>query len=267
MQSASRKTVGLLLVMLGVLFLLGTWSFAMAQDELDDDDGMEAVAAGFQKIKTISWQAKTTKKIKATDKNTGEEVKIKKNTSVVVVKRNYNIKIKNAASRCTYNGHVVMIPNKFLQYKKDLCTGKAGDYNTPSKEHFVNVTKSEVCRSKTNRLIWVSLDKQRVNVFKGAKGNWKLEKVFLTSTGKPNKPTPARVDVVNFKKMDYTIEGSHVTYFVEAVGSGFHKWSYSGAFKRRAGKQTISHGCIRLKPKDAKWMFKNIKEYTRVLIY
>jgi lipoprotein-anchoring transpeptidase ErfK/SrfK len=94
-----------------------------------------------------------------------------------------------------------------------------------------------------------------------------LEKVFLTSTGAAKTPSPVGPDVVNFKKLEYKIEGSRVKYFVEAVGSGFHKWSYSGKFRARAGKHTISHGCIRLKESDAIWMFKNIEEGTRVLIY
>ena len=220
-------------------------------------------------VKTIWWKAKTTKKLKVKDVKTKKKFKIGKGKTLVVTKRNYRHLNPNAKSTCVYKDHEVRIPNKYLNFKKDLCTGAKGDYDDDTKEYFVNVARRAQLSKKGrgNRLIWVSLDKQRVNVFIGSPGKWELEKVFLTSTGAAKTPTPVGPDVVNFKKLEYKIEGSRVKYFVEAVGSGFHKWSYSGKFRARAGKHTISHGCIRLKESDAIWMYKNIEEGTRVLIY
>ena len=229
--------------------------------------------AGPQEVKTIWWKAKvvTPKKkgIKVKDIKTNKPVTIKKGKWVTVTRRNYKHLNPNAKSTCVYNGHEVRIHNKYLNFKKDLCTGASGDYDVATKEYFVNVTRrAQLSRKgRGNRLIWVSLDKQRVNVFIGSTGKWKLEKVFLTSTGAPKTPTPVGPDIVNFKKMEYKIEGSRVKYFVEAVGSGFHKWKYSGKFRARAGKHTLSHGCIRLKEADAIWMYNNIQEGTRVLVY
>ena len=259
MQRVNRKTAGLFLVILGVFFFLSVWHSERAY----------AATAGIQQVKTIAWRAKITKKAKGTDINTGETIMLPKNAPVIVTQRNYNFRNKKAASLCVFEGHTLRIPNKFLKFKADLCTGEEGDYSKASKEYFVNVTRKDVCRSETSRLIWVSLDKQRVNIFTGSQGNWVLdeEHVFLTSTGKPEKPTPARADAVNFKKSPYRIEGSKVQFFVEAVGSGFHAWKVKGKFAARIGKHTISHGCIRLTPEDAEWMYKNIELRTRVVIY
>ena len=254
MERVNKSIMNLLLVMMGVLFFLGAWQNVRAAE----------TTGGIQAVRTIQWAAKTKKKVNAVDINTGETVLLNKNTPVVVTNRNY-FRSKQARSLCNVGGHFLRIPNSLLKYKADLCTGEAGDYSDASKEYFVNVTRN--CTSATDRLIWVCLDKQRVNVFIGSPGNWKLEQTFLTSTGKAETPTKTASDVVNFKKMDYKIEGSRVKYFVEAIGSGFHKWNLSGRFRRRIGKHTISHGCIRLVEQDAKWMFENIKPNTRVVIY
>ena len=254
----SFKGIWLLAAVLMGLFVLGAGNFALAEE-----------AETTEVVKTLWWRAKTTAAVKAADMATGEKVKIKKGAKLDVTKRNYNMYAANPKSTCVYQGHTVRIPNKYLKFTKDLATGALGDYSTATKENFVNVTKRNLCGDKRGkgRLIWVCLEKQRVNVFTGTTGQWKLEQVFLTSTGTGDTPTRAKADFVNFKKDIYQIEGSRVQYFVEAIGSGFHKWPLKGAFRKKLGKHTISHGCIRLKVSDAKWMFNNIEVGTRVLIF
>lgn len=217
-----------------------------------------------EEVHTIYWRAKNTKKIKLTIKATGEEITIKKNTNLTVTKRNYNWKKANAKSWVRYGDYRFKVPNSALKFKKDLCTGASGDYTTEEKEAWV---ASKGLTSVTDQLIWVCLDKQRVNVFTRQGSEWKLIQCFPTSTGKAPTPTPAKKDKVNFRKQVYQIEGSRVQYFVEAVGSGFHKWPLKGSFKKRIGKHTISHGCIRLREADAIWMYKNIKIKTTVQIF
>ncbi len=229
--------------------------------------GTTAVTEPLQEVHTIYWKAKVTAKVRSTDLNTGEAVKIGKNTPVTVIERKYsNKRSATGKSLCTYEDYKFYVDNRYLKFIADACTADTeGDYNTTSKEYFIN--KVRQLSSRTDRLIWICLDKQRVNVFTGAMGNWKLEETFLCSTGAATSPTAVRVDVVNFKKERYRIEGSSVKYFVEAIGSGFHMWNYSGKFKARVGRHTISHGCIRLKKEDAIWMFENIEVGTRVLIF
>ena len=226
--------------------------------------GFRTVAHAEEEVHTIYWRAKNTKPIKLKIASTGDTINIKKNTKLMVTKRNYNWKKASAKSWVRYGEYRFKVPNKILKFTKDLCTGNAGDYADETKENWVN---SSGLTSDTDQLIWVCLDKQRVNVFTREGGSWKLAQCFPTCTGKAATPTPAKKDRVNFKKQVYQIEGSRVQYFVEAVGSGFHMWPLKGSFKNRIGKHTISHGCIRLRKADAIWMFKNIKLKTTVQIF
>ncbi len=257
--------------MLVVVLLLGCLAGMnlVSASESDDEDDTDTI----QEVHSIYWQAKVTANIKVKDLNTGKKVKIDKNTKVTVTKRAYNTSSEDGRgvvkkSLCEYGDYVFYVKNNYLKYIKDLCTAESeGDYNTISKEYFVNNVKK--VSSDTDKLIWVCLDKQRINVFKGSKGHWTLEKCFLTSTGTANTPTRVAIDRVNFKKDPYRLEKSYVRYFTEAIGSGFHKWDLKGSFKKRIGKHTISHGCIRMKLKDAIWMYNNdnIPILTRVVIY
>ena len=181
--------------------------------------------------------------------------RIKSSTEVVVVQRSYNSRKKSVIR---WKGKDYGIPNSFLYFKYDLAS--KGDYSRSTKESFINHRKEAA--SKTAWLVWVSLDKQRVNVFQGAKGQWKLVITLPCSTGKASTPTPSGWHTVDFKKM--WVDGCK--YYTEVCGSGIHRWP-GRLDKKILGSHTASHGCIRLNEGGAKWIYQHIPKNTRVLVY
>ena len=204
-----------------------------------------------EQIHTIYWKATLRRTIKV------NKVTLKKGTPVVVINRSYH---SGTGSKVRYRNLVFRVSNSALSYKGDLATITKGDYSTEAKEAFINSRKKAV--SKTSWLIWVSLDKQRVNVFRGQKGSWDLVKVFKCSTGKANTPTVAGWNTIDVKRK-YV---SGCKYYTEVNGSGIHKWPGS-MNKKVLGYHTASHSCIRLYENSAKWIYDHVPRKTKVLVY
>lgn len=64
------------------------------------------------------------------------------------------------------------------------------DFSDEDKEIFVNGKEYD---SQSEYLIWINLERQKVNVFQGSKGQWDLIRVSTCSTGKNTTPTPTGV--------------------------------------------------------------------------
>ena len=211
----------------------------------------KAAAQPPQYVHSLYWQASMRKSVKV------KGVKIKSGTGVLVTQRSARYGSK---STVRYKNITFSAPNSWLSIKKDLATGSSGDYSTALKESFINRKKS--ASSKTSWLVWISLDKQRVNVFKGKKGMWKLQKTFKCSTGAKYTPTPVGWMRIDFKRM--YVEG--LKYYTEVCGSGMHRWP-GGGKSAFLGKHTASHGCIRMSEDSAKWVYKNVPVKSTVFSY
>ena len=127
--------------------------------------------------------------------------------------------------------------------------------------------------SDTQYLIWVNRTYQRVNIFIGSQGNWKLDRVFLCGTGKRGSSTPVG---------EYTVwafqEGwHHSTYWCEPVvrfytGSGyaFHSRLWKPGHETLQDDRIgfpISAGCVRMYDEDVQWMYDNIPMNTKVVVH
>ncbi|MGL5244173.1 MAG: L,D-transpeptidase, partial [Sarcina sp.] len=127
--------------------------------------------------------------------------------------------------------------------------------------------------SSTNHLVFVNIGEQKTYVFNGSKDNWSLEKEFLCSTGIEGKETPIGEFKVETRAPWFFSEqyGQGGKYYVQFMGNYlFH----SIPFDR--DKETIldytlgepaSHGCIRLALDDAKWLYDNVKDGSKIIIY
>ena len=130
--------------------------------------------------------------------------------------------------------------------------------------------KAENLSSSTPYLIMVDVTNNRTVVFKGSKGNWRVWKNWVVSTGAPSMPTVLG---------DYTIAmrgysfGSGYTcyYWTQFYGDFlFHSILYDeGTFNVQDGRlgYSISHGCVRMNINDAKWIYDNIPSGTHVRTY
>ena len=232
-----------------------------------------AKKAGTEQVKTIQWAAKVTANVAGTTvrnlKNPSDPLigkssatKIKSGTTVTVIQRDYHAAA--GVSQCMLSsGGQVYIRNAYLEFLKPICTGRYGDY---SKKTILGYVNNQLIKSNTKYMIWVSLDKQRVYVFKGKNRNWKLLKRFKASTGKADAPTLDQSFKWKYviQKKALEVNGLYLYSFV--YGSGIHKFPGAGA-SQALGIQPISHSCIRLKQKNAKYIFNKIPEKTRVFIW
>lgn len=139
---------------------------------------------------------------------------------------------------------------------------------SPKNESFVN---NLALSSGSSFLIWVNLKEQKTNIFIGKKGEWKLIKSCLSSTGAPGKETPTGT---------FTVKGRGTWFFSNKYGQGGKYWvQFWGNYlfhslpmdkNKNVVDPTLgkaaSHGCVRLSIEDAGWIYNNIPSGTTVYI-
>lgn len=145
------------------------------------------------------------------------------------------------------------------------------DYSAAIKQAFVN---AKGYSSKTGYLVWTNLATQKVNIFTGSKGDWKLLKTFRCATGARATPTPVGVTHVTYKQAGWYTDSyicKPVVRFYPGTGYAFHSRLYypdgSGRLKDGAMGYPVSHGCVRMEDIGIKWIYNNIPVNTTVVIY
>lgn len=129
------------------------------------------------------------------------------------------------------------------------------DFTDQDKETFVN---AKGYSSDTAYLVWINLERQKVNVFIGNQGNWKLCKSMPCASGKNTTPTIAGIFKYSYKvaKWDFG------DYYVKPVlvfngGHAFHSRTYrekDGSLLDPTIGTPASHGCIRMLQEDIDWL-------------
>jgi lipoprotein-anchoring transpeptidase ErfK/SrfK len=124
--------------------------------------------------------------------------------------------------------------------------------------------------SQTNYLIWVNKASYSVNIFEKTNNYWTLINQFSCSIGASGTPTIEGI-FQTVGKLSYFVEGSIRCKYATRIFQGymFHTILYNkngiGIFDDRIGIE-ISHGCIRLAPENAKYIYENIPVKTTVYI-
>lgn len=126
--------------------------------------------------------------------------------------------------------------------------------------------------SLTPYLIYVNLSEQMTYVYKGTMNKWDTVKSFTCSTGIDDEETPTGVFDVR-ERGDWFFSDKYQQggkYWVQFYGDYlFHSVPYnedqSEVVDNTLGTPA-SHGCIRLKVNDAKWIYDNIEAGTKVII-
>lgn len=266
----------LLTVVFAMMMVLSASSvYARPGDEkLEKKAASIAAKTNTTPVRTIQWEAKLTKKVKVDTIGTKDlpvkTVKIKKGSTITVVQRDYHV--EHGISLCELpDSRRCWIKNKYLLFEKPVTSASEGDYDKATKEAFVN--GMNIRGLKGDRMIWISLGKQRLNIFEGKKGEWKLIRVFPCSTGKVDSPTLDQTFKSYFKiqkkapSVQYG-DSANLHYYCFVYGYGIHQWP-GGPMKKYMGKMPVSNSCIRLKKKDAKWVYddENIPVGTRVYVW
>ena len=127
--------------------------------------------------------------------------------------------------------------------------------------------------SKTKYLIAVDCTKNRTCIYKGKKGNWELKDYWKCTTGKKSTPTIKGKFKVCGKVSHFGEQKGYSVWYATRIKYEYYfhsilykPWSKSSVLSGTLGKNK-SHGCIRLKLKNAKWIYKNCKSGTRIVIY
>lgn len=142
---------------------------------------------------------------------------------------------------------------------------RSSDYTTSVKEQFVN---SKGLSSKSKYLIWVSQYTYRINIFKGSRGKWKLEKSYPCIVGSWNARTSPGIRRILKKQAHGQYGGPVITFTAgptgtssNPVGNAFHHY-VDGS---RTGAK--SHGCVRVSISALNFIYRNCPVGTTVFVY
>lgn len=141
------------------------------------------------------------------------------------------------------------------------------DYSEGTKCGFVNLRGYS---SPTGYLIWVSRYTQKVIIYTGYKGNWNILKTYPCASGSVYTPTTEGI----YDIYDKTWMWDFHSYMVTNVslfngGMAFHSYllNYDGSDYYNALGRPMSHGCVRMNPADAAFIYNSIPKQTTVIVY
>ena len=131
-------------------------------------------------------------------------------------------------------------------------------------------SKAQGYSSSTNWLIMVDTTSNYLGVFRGSRGNWKVDKYWICSTGKKSTPTVLGQFTVTGKGYSFG-HGYTCYYYTQFYGDYLiHSVKYyQGTFRVLDGRMgvNISEGCVRLPLDRAKWIYDTIPYGTKVVTY
>ena len=163
--------------------------------------------------------------------------------------------------------------NSITMFREEY-SGEDSEYtsNAILQEITPNNINSLSITSKTPYLVYLNLDKQITYIYEGSNNNWNLIKEFPSSTGIEGKETPKGIfSVTNRGEWFFSDEFQQGgKYWVQFMGDYlFHSLPFdetqSNILDYTIGEPS-SHGCIRLKVEDAKWLYDNIAKDTKIII-
>ncbi len=140
------------------------------------------------------------------------------------------------------------------------------DYSDATKEGWVDGKGYD---SATDYLVWVSRYTQKVIVFQGSKGNWKVVKTMPCSSGENNTPTPAGSFTIYSRTSRWDFDYYYTSYVsIFNGGHAFHSilMNYDHTINDDRVGIPLSHGCIRMLMEDCKYIY-NLPMGTRVIVW
>ena len=154
-----------------------------------------------------------------------------------------------------------------IGYMGNKCIYTKKKYSKAVKTAFVNYKGYS---SPTNYLIWISHYTQQVTIFEGTKGDWKMIRTFICSTGKASTHSPIGVSKISYKEPGWFYANTKELYVSHYWGrNSFHTrplWNSGGVQDPTIGKPA-SHGCVRCYNQDAKYIYDNMPIGTTVVSY
>lgn len=150
-----------------------------------------------------------------------------------------------------------------LKFKASIWTTK--DYSTKVKEDFVNNKKYS---SPSKYLIWISHYTQRVVIYQGSKGKWKMIRSAKCATGTHLHMTPKGKFKVGKKEKGWFYKKTYEKPIVHFKGqNSFHSRikNYKGGYADATIGRPRSKGCVRLYDEDINFIYKKCPKGTTVI--
>ena len=147
----------------------------------------------------------------------------------------------------------------------DLVSVKPYGTNTPTGQQMMSdIANNSGFTSGTSYLILVSRSRHEVGVFRGSFNNWNCIKFWSCVTGAPSTPTiTGEYRTTGFKRTNLSTDAR--ARWCTQINGGYFFHSILASNSELGNSQ--SHGCIRLAVENAKWIYDNIWQGTKVYIY
>ena len=147
----------------------------------------------------------------------------------------------------------------------DLVSVKPYGTNTPTGQQMMSdIANNSGFTSGTSYLILVSRSRHEVGVFRGSFNNWNCIKFWSCVTGAPSTPTiTGEYRTTGFKRTNLSTDTR--ARWCTQINGGYFFHSILASNSELGNSQ--SHGCIRLAVENAKWIYDNIWQGTKVYIY
>ena len=147
----------------------------------------------------------------------------------------------------------------------DLVNVKPYGTNVPTGQQMMaGIANGSGFTSNTSYLILVNRSRHEVGVFRGSFNNWSCIKFWSCVTGAPSTPTiTGEYKTTGFKRTNLTTDAR--ARWCTQINGGYFFHSILASNNELGSSQ--SHGCIRLAVENAKWIYDNIMQGTKVYIY
>ena len=130
--------------------------------------------------------------------------------------------------------------------------------------------KAQMYSSSTPYLILVNRSTHKVGVFRGSVGKWENVQYWDCADGAPSTPTVMGTFRVGSKGYYFDSGAARCYWYTQFYGNYlFHSVLYNKNGTLMDGRvgMPLSHGCVRLKIENAKWIYDNIPVGTTVVVY
>ncbi len=161
------------------------------------------------------------------------------------------------------NGKTYWLSKDRLTFRSSIWTTK--DYSTKVKEDFVN---KRGYKSPTKYLIWISQYTQRVIIFQGKKGKWKMIRSGRCATGTHLHMTPKGIFKITYKEKGWFYRTTYEKPIVHFKSqNSFHSRikNYKGGYADATIGRPRSKGCVRLYDEDINFIYKKCPKGTTVI--
>lgn len=163
------------------------------------------------------------------------------------------------------NGKTYWVAKGRLKITSSIWTTR--DYSDNTKLNFVN---SRGYSSPTKYLIWISQYTQRVIIYEGKKGKWKINRSVPCATGTYLHKTPKGRFKITYKEKGWFYRSTYEKPIVHFKSqNSFHSRIkyYKGGYADATIGRPKSKGCVRLYDRDINFIYKKCPRGTTVVSY